>query len=92
VGADVPGLEAVVGPGGTLVAGHDPEDHAAAAIRYLTDPRAAAAASKAGVTTARAASWDRTVDRLLGAYGEVVALREDTAAIDDEASFASEAS
>lgn len=71
VAADVPGLEAVVGSGGTLVAGHDPADHAAAVLVYLTDRRAAARAAEAGVRTARAASWDRTVERLLGVYGEL---------------------
>jgi hypothetical protein len=31
------------------------------------------AASEAAVATARAATWDRTVDRLVAAYGEVIA-------------------
>ncbi len=75
VAANVPGLEAVVGRGGTLVDGHDPADHAAAALRYLTDPAAAAAAGAAGVATAQASSWERTVDRLLGAYADVVEVR-----------------
>jgi D-inositol-3-phosphate glycosyltransferase len=69
VAAAVPGLEAVVGGGGTLVPGHDPADHAAAAVRYLTDPAAAARASAAGIETARSATWERTVDRLLDVYG-----------------------
>jgi D-inositol-3-phosphate glycosyltransferase len=73
VAADVPGLEAVVGAGGTLVAGHDPVDHAAAVLGYLGDPARAAAASRAGVQAAALASWDATVDRLLGAYADVVA-------------------
>ncbi len=72
VAADVPGLEAVVGDGGTLVPGHDPTDHAAAALAYLTDPRLAATTARAGVRAARGASWERTVDRLLAVYGEVV--------------------
>ena len=72
VGADVPGLEAVVSGGGTLVAGHEPADHAVAVAAYLADPARAARASTAGIATARAASWDRTVDRLLDAYGAVV--------------------
>ena len=71
VAADVAGLEAVVGAGGTLVPGHDPRDHAAAALGYLTDPQRASDAALAGIATARTASWDRTVDRLLTAYGEV---------------------
>lgn len=75
VAARVPGLEAVVGRGGTLVPGHDPEDHAAAVLRYLTDARHAAAATAAGLAAARETSWERTVDRLLDAYGEVAAAR-----------------
>ena len=79
VAADVPGLEAVVGDGGTLVAGHDAGDHAAAALAYLTDPSAATAAGAAGVRAARRASWDRTVDRLLAVYAEMVGTRESVA-------------
>lgn len=82
VAADVPGLEAVVGDGGTLVEGHDPRDHAAAVVGYLTDPDRAAAASRAGVATARRASWDDTVARLLGVYRDVVAGHEDDADVD----------
>ncbi len=76
VAAAVPGLEAVVGDGGTLVPGHDPADHAAAVVRYLDDPASASAASRAGVASGRRSSWERTVDRLLTAYGEVVAAGE----------------
>jgi D-inositol-3-phosphate glycosyltransferase len=76
VAADVPGLEAVVGEGGTLVPGHDPADHAAAVVGYLTDPARTAVAAAAGVATARSASWERTVDRLLSVYGEVLAADE----------------
>jgi D-inositol-3-phosphate glycosyltransferase len=76
VAADVSGLEAVVGEGGTLVPGHDPADHAAAVVGYLTDPARTAAAAAAGVATARSASWERTVDRLLSVYGEVLATDE----------------
>ena len=73
VAADVPGLQAVVGAGGTLVPGHDPADHAAAVVAYLTDPARAAAARRAGIDAASRASWERTVDRLLRVYAEVVA-------------------
>jgi D-inositol-3-phosphate glycosyltransferase len=60
--------------GGTLVPGHDPADHAAAAVRYLTDPAAAGrASSAAGIETARSATWERTVDRLLDVYGGLLA-------------------
>ncbi len=72
VAADVPGLEAVVRDGGVLVPGHEPTDHAAAALTLLTDPAHAAAVSRAGIAAARAASWDRTVSRLLDVYAEVV--------------------
>jgi len=73
VAARVAGLESIVGDGGTLVAGHDPRDHAAAALPYLTDPVHAGRARRAGLVTARAASWERTVDRLLEVYADVVA-------------------
>ena len=76
VAADVPGLEAVVGRGGTLVPGHDPVDHAAAVLRYLTDPHRAAAARKAGLAAAARASWERTTDRLLEVYRDVVEQRD----------------
>jgi D-inositol-3-phosphate glycosyltransferase len=76
VAADVPGLEAVVGEGGTLVPGHDPADHAAAVVAYLTDPTRTARAAEAGVVTARSASWERTVDRLLAVYGDLLAANE----------------
>jgi D-inositol-3-phosphate glycosyltransferase len=79
VAADVPGLEAVVGAGGLLVPGHDPEDHAEAALTYLVDPEAAAQAGAAGVATAARASWDRTVDRLLDVYGELTEVRASVA-------------
>ena len=73
VAAAVGGLTAVVGEGGVLVEGHDPEDHAAAVVALVGDPVRLAAASAAGVVTGRAASWEHTVDRLLAAYREVVA-------------------
>ena len=67
VAADVGGLHAVV-EGGSLVGGHAPEDHAAAVRRYLDDPAARTEAAQAGRQAARAASWDRTVDRLFALY------------------------
>jgi D-inositol-3-phosphate glycosyltransferase len=82
VGADVPGLEAVVRGGGTLVPNHDPVDHAAAVVRLLTDPAHAAAARRAGLAAARAASWDRTVERLLAVYADVVAGYEDARGVE----------
>ncbi|MFA9432352.1 glycosyltransferase [Egicoccus sp. AB-alg2] len=79
VAADVPGLLAVVGAGGTLVAGHEPADHARAVTAYLADADRRAAAATAGTDTARSASWEHTVDRLLTVYGEVADDREELA-------------
>ncbi|MEX2503955.1 MAG: glycosyltransferase [Egicoccus sp.] len=79
VAADVPGLEAVVGDGGTLVPGHDPADHARAVCDLLADPVRRAAAAAAGIDTARSASWEHTVDRLLAVYGEVTDTSEEVA-------------
>jgi D-inositol-3-phosphate glycosyltransferase len=76
VAADVPGLQAVVGDGGVLVAGHDPVDHAAAVLPLLRDPDLAARTAAAGVRAASRATWDRSVDRLLGVYAEVVPGRD----------------
>lgn len=75
VAADVPGLEAVVRDGGTLVPGHDERDHAAAVVGYLLDPARTAATRRAGMAAAREASWERTADRSLEVYEEVVATR-----------------
>jgi D-inositol-3-phosphate glycosyltransferase len=75
VAADVPGLQAVVGDGGVLVSGHDPADHAAAVVPLLRDRDLAARVGAAGVAAAQRASWDRSVDRLLGVYAELVAAR-----------------
>ncbi len=71
VAADVSGLRYVVGGGGIRVAGHDPADHAAAVVDVLTTPGRAAELTREGLRTAASASWDRTVDRLLGVYGGV---------------------
>ncbi|MEX1178690.1 MAG: glycosyltransferase [Nitriliruptor sp.] len=72
VAADVPGLQAVVGEGGVLVRGHDPADHAGAIVPILTDPRLAATLGAAGVRAASSATWDRSVDRLLAVYDQVL--------------------
>ena len=77
VAADVPGLQAVVGDGGVLVPDHDPVHHAAAAVALFSDRTRSAAARRAGLVAARAASWDRTVARLLAVYAAVVAERDD---------------
>jgi D-inositol-3-phosphate glycosyltransferase len=86
VAADVPGLQDVVRAGGTLVPGHDPVDHAAAVVAYLTAPDLAAATGRAGVAAAQAASWEATVDRLLRVYGRVA--DEHTRPADDAAEVA----
>ena len=71
VAADVSGLRYVVGGGGVRVAGHDPVDHADAVVAVLTTPGRAEQLGREGRRTAASASWDRTVDRLLGVYGVV---------------------
>lgn len=76
VAADVSGLRYVVGAGGVRVGGHDPVDHAAAVLDVLTTPGRADELAAAGVRAAAGASWDRTVDRLLGVYGDVLEGRD----------------
>ena len=71
VAARVPGLEVVVGAGGVLVDGHDPDDHARAVLDLLADPARMASMRAAGLADAAASSWERTVDRLLDAYAAV---------------------
>lgn len=71
VAADVSGLRYVVGGGGIRVAGHDPADHADAVVDVLTTPGRAQTLAREGLRTAASASWNRTVDRLLGVYGVV---------------------
>ena len=71
VAARVPGLEVVVRDGGVLVDGHDPTDHAAAVLGLVDDPDRTTAVRAAALETAAASSWERTVDRLLDAYGAV---------------------
>lgn len=83
VAADVAGLQAVVRDGGTLVAGHEPDDHAAAAVAYLLDEGLAARTGAAGVARAGEATWDHSAERLLDAYRTVLderRLRESTRA------------
>ena len=72
VAADVGGLHYLVGAGGRLVPGHDPADHAAAVVELLLDPQSHREASEEAVRAARGASWERTVDRLLGVYRGVL--------------------
>jgi D-inositol-3-phosphate glycosyltransferase len=87
VAADVGGLRHVVGPdadgraGGTLVAGHDPAGYAGALLPYLLDAGVRAAASAAGRRRALRRGWDRTADRLLDVYGQVLAGGQEEAAL-----------
>lgn len=74
------GLRHVLGPhaggqegGGTLVDGADPRAFAAAMLPYLTDPAARRAAAERGVARARRFSWERTADRTLEVYRDVLA-------------------
>lgn len=76
VAADVGGLRAVVGGGGTLVAGHDPADHAAVVLDYLKGPARYARARAAALQGASRATWDRTVEGLLAVYEEVSQTRD----------------
>ena len=71
VAARVPGLEVVVGEGGVLVDGHEPDDYARAILDLLTDPDRMATMRVAGQAAAAASSWEHTVDRLLDAYAAV---------------------
>lgn len=72
VASAVDGLHAVVGDGGTLVDGHDPQDHAAAILALLQDSDATARAAVAGRDQALGHSWEATVDRLERVYREMV--------------------
>lgn len=73
VAAAVSGLQAVVGSAGTLVSGHDPRDHAAAAVALLRNPVLWRAASHAGIAAANRSTWDHTTTRLLRSYEAVLA-------------------
>ncbi|NBQ43223.1 MAG: glycosyltransferase, partial [Mycobacteriaceae bacterium] len=73
VAAAVGGLPVAVADGrsGTLVAGHDPEDWAAALSELLAaDP---GPLRRAAIAHARGFSWDNTVDALLASYRRALA-------------------
>ncbi|MFN2557207.1 MAG: glycosyltransferase [Nitriliruptorales bacterium] len=73
VAAEVGGLPAVVGGGGgTLVAGHDPADYAAAILDYLRDSARYTRARTSALQAASRATWDVTVEGLLAVYEDVV--------------------
>jgi len=78
VGAAVSGLSQAIGSdgGGTLVAGNDPAEFAAALAPYLTDPRQRSAAGEAGMRKAARYSWRRTAAATLNVYRGVLAVAE----------------
>jgi D-inositol-3-phosphate glycosyltransferase len=73
VAASVGGLRHVVahGESGFLVDGEDPGRYAEAIAPVLADPDLAGRLSAGGVRRATAFTWERTVDALLGVYGEL---------------------
>lgn len=75
IAADVGGLHYVVRGGGLLVPGHDPADHAAAALKVLRSDDLRARLRAEALRMARSASWDHTVDRLLSVYRGVLDTR-----------------
>jgi D-inositol-3-phosphate glycosyltransferase len=79
VAADVGGLRSVVA-GGALVPGHDPEAHAAAVVQLLTDRSEHAAAVAAGLQRAERATWEQTLEDLVGVYESVSTRRPSVAA------------
>ena len=73
VAADVDGLRAVVGAGGSLVASREPRDWAHAIAPYLTDPDYRGRASTAALAHARAHAWTRTAHGVRAVYAHVAA-------------------
>ena len=71
VAAEVGGLPEIVRGGGTLVAGRDPRDFAAAALPYLVDARVRAAAAHAAAQTAATFGWEATAAAMLDVYADV---------------------
>lgn len=74
VAADVAGLASVVRDGvtGFLVQGHRPVDYAARLERLLAEPGLSEALGRSGRLLAQRFTWERTGDRLLAAYGDLV--------------------
>ncbi len=72
VAAAVGGLRTVVRGGGLLVEGHDPADHAAAALAVLGDPVFAAELGSAGARESLGFTWDATTSEVRAVYGELV--------------------
>jgi D-inositol-3-phosphate glycosyltransferase len=76
VATDVGGLRQAVTGGGALVSGHDPRDHASAALPFLVDATVRAEASTAGMRHAHEYSWDRTAQATLELYTELLERRD----------------
>lgn len=74
VAAEVGGLRQAVrdGGGGFLITGREPAAYAEAIVRIVASPDLARRLARSGVSHAAAFSWERTVDGLLAAYGELV--------------------
>jgi D-inositol-3-phosphate glycosyltransferase len=68
VAAAVGGLCTVVRGGGLLVEGHDPADHAEAALAVLGDATVADALGAAGARDSLGFSWDATTEEIAGVY------------------------
>ena len=83
VAADVTGLRHVIGDGGggTLVAGHDPRDHARALVPYLTDATHRAAVGRAARAHAERYGWERTAAAVVDIYAGVLARTLDGPAV-----------
>jgi D-inositol-3-phosphate glycosyltransferase len=76
IASNVDGLASVVRDGvtGFLVDGHRPDDYAERMGRILDSPRLAVDLGEHGSRQARAFSWERTADRLLDRFGELLAV------------------
>jgi D-inositol-3-phosphate glycosyltransferase len=73
VAAAVGGLRTAVADGrsGILIAGHDPADYAAAALRIIRNPGYRAELVEGAVRHAGTLGWSATVDRLLEVYSQL---------------------
>lgn len=74
IAAAVGGLRHVVSDGvsGTLVEGHDPGDHAEAALEVLRSPGLQAQMGERAARAAMRFTWDSTTDEVADVYGELI--------------------
>jgi D-inositol-3-phosphate glycosyltransferase len=74
VAAEVGGLSQAVrdGGGGFLIAERDSGAYAEAIVRIVSSPQLARSLARSGLSHAASFSWERTVEGLLEAYGELV--------------------